>query len=67
MFLSSKFSLQKIVLLEALQLLMLFVRTLTYFEPKLLLLIIFYNGTFLILKILIIFSMNISIYIFLAA
>jgi hypothetical protein len=36
----------KIVLLDALQLLMLFVRTLTYLEPELIVLIIFYNYAF---------------------
>jgi hypothetical protein len=42
----------KIVLVpDALQLLMLFVRTLMYLEPKLFV-VIFYNGTFLITKIL---------------
>lgn len=51
----------KKILLVALQLLMLFVRILTYFEPKLFLLITFCNGTFLSVRMLIIFSMNISI------
>jgi hypothetical protein len=41
------------LVLGALQLLMLFVETLKYLEPKLFLLIIFYNDGFLIVKILI--------------
>jgi hypothetical protein len=44
--------------LDALQLLMLFVGTLTYKEPKL-----FRNGTFVIIKILSVFKMNVCIYI----
>jgi hypothetical protein len=49
---------QIFLLVHALKLLMLFVRTLTYFEPKVSLLVIFYNGTFSIIKIFIVFSMN---------
>jgi hypothetical protein len=51
-----------VLLLDALQLLMLFVRTLTYLEPKLLLLILFYNGTFLLIKILCVFNVDVYIY-----
>jgi hypothetical protein len=43
---------------------MLFVGTLTYLEPKLFLLIIFYSGTFLTIKTLIVFNKNIYIHIF---
>jgi hypothetical protein len=50
-----------VVLLDAPQLLMLFARAPTYLEPKLFLLIVFYNGTFLIIEILIIFKMNVYI------
>jgi hypothetical protein len=55
-------TLEAIILL---QLLMLFVGTSTYLEPKLILWIIFYNGTFLFIKILIILKMNMYIHSFL--
>jgi hypothetical protein len=45
-------------LLDALQLLMLSVGTLMYLVPKGLLFILFYNGTFLFIKILIVFRMT---------
>jgi hypothetical protein len=50
------------LLLDALQMLMLFVGTLTYLEPKPFLLIIFYDNTSLIIKILIVFNKNVRIY-----
>jgi hypothetical protein len=46
-------------LLDVLQLLMFFVPTLTYLVSNMLVLIIFYNVTFLIIKILIAFKMNV--------
>jgi hypothetical protein len=49
---------QILLLPDELQLLMLLVATLTRLETRLFLLIIFYDGTFLIIKILIIFNMN---------
>jgi hypothetical protein len=39
-----------------------FPETLTYLEPKLVLLIIFYNGSFSNIKILIVFNFNICTY-----
>jgi hypothetical protein len=42
---------------------MLFVGTLTYLKSKRLLFNVFYNGTFLIMQIIIVFNMNIYIYI----
>jgi hypothetical protein len=45
---------------------LLFEETLTYLEPMLFLLTIFYNDTFLIIKPLIVFYMNICIYIYLS-
>jgi hypothetical protein len=39
-------------------------KDMTYLEPKLFFLIIFYNGIFLIIKILIVFVMNICTYLF---
>jgi hypothetical protein len=47
---------------DALQLLILFVGTLTYLEPTMLLLITFYNGIFSVLKTLLLFYMNVYIY-----
>lgn len=47
--------------LDVLQLLMLFVRTLINVEPKWFLFIIFYNSTFIIIKILIEFNMNLYV------
>jgi hypothetical protein len=41
---------------------MLFVEMLTYLEPELFLLIIFHSGTFVIIKILIVFDRNICVY-----
>jgi hypothetical protein len=50
----------KIVLfLDVFQVLMLFVRVLMYLEPKLFHLIILYSGTPIIIKVLIVFSMNV--------
>jgi hypothetical protein len=66
-FLCSVFVLQvQTVLLNVLQLPM-FSETFTYLEPEWFALIIFHNGIFLLIKILIIFSINICKYIFLAA
>jgi hypothetical protein len=47
-----------VLLLDALQLLMLFVVTLAYLERKLFFLVIFYNYTSLIIKILIVLKLN---------
>jgi hypothetical protein len=58
----SAFQAKIALLLSALQLLMLFVGTLMYLEPKLFFLIIFYSGTFLIIKILIAFNMYVYIF-----
>jgi hypothetical protein len=46
-------------LLGSLQLIILFVETLKYLEPKLLLFTVFFSGTFLIIKILSVFNINI--------
>jgi hypothetical protein len=51
-------------LLDALQLLMLFVGTLMYLELKLFLLIIFHNLYFLTIKILFVLRINVHIYFF---
>jgi hypothetical protein len=53
-----------VFLLDVLQLLMLFVRMLTYLEPKRFLLIMFYNCTFIINKMLIVFNINLCTYFF---
>jgi hypothetical protein len=60
----SAFLIKITFLLEVLQLLMLFVWTLTYLEPKFFTYIIFYTGTFLIIRILIVFNINSFIYFF---
>jgi hypothetical protein len=52
----------KLVLSDAVQLLILFVGTLTYLEPKLFLLVMLYNGTFLIIEILPAFTANVYIH-----
>lgn len=51
-------SLPSVVLLGSLQLLIKFTRTMTYLEMKQFLVILFYNGTFLFIKILIVVKMN---------
>jgi hypothetical protein len=51
-------------LLDAIQLLMLFVGTVTYLEPRLFLLILFHNVSFLIIKLLIVLIINVCIYFF---
>jgi hypothetical protein len=51
-----------IILLILLHLLMLYVRMLTYLEPKLFPFLIFHNGTFGIIKILIVLEIEVSIY-----
>jgi hypothetical protein len=50
-----------IIIIISLQLLILFARTLTYLEPKLFLLTVFYNNTLLIIKIVILFQMNVLV------
>jgi hypothetical protein len=59
-----RFSSIIVLLLHALQLLMLFAGTLVYLETKLFLLIVFYTGTFLIIKILIAFNMSVCVFYF---
>jgi hypothetical protein len=54
----------KIVLPYVLQLLMLFVCTSTYLKSKRFLFIIFYDSTFLIMKMSIVFKLNVYIYIY---
>jgi hypothetical protein len=53
--------LELVPLISALQKMMLFVGTSSYMEPNLLLLIMFENATFLIIKILFVFNINICI------
>jgi hypothetical protein len=53
-----------VLLLDALQLLIFSAGMLTYFEPKLFLLIMFQNGTFLIIKILIVLNTYLFIHSF---
>jgi hypothetical protein len=55
----SAFQVKLVVMLNALQQLIFFAETLKYLETKLFLLIVFYNGTPLIIKILIVFNMNV--------
>jgi hypothetical protein len=60
----SDFLVKPLLLLDGLQLLILFLRTFTYSEPKLFLLIIFYNGPFLIIKALILYKTNVCVYMY---
>jgi hypothetical protein len=55
---------QIFIVLDSLQLLMVFARTLTYLEQKLFLLVLFCNCTFIINKILIVLRMNSCTYFF---